>query len=524
MWRGVFALFFRSLRIDARSLRMHLMWFLLAVVIYLALWNAQGMSSMFGAPGLLFFRNVMYLNAAFITLLGISLFSSAISEEKEEDTLGLMTMAGISPLGILMGKSTSRLFQVLLLLAIQYPFTLLAVTLGGLMPGQIYSAYMSLLSYTMLLANVGLLCSVACRTNRNASGLTTFWLLGYVALPLFAWGGYMYLTMDRGWTGDTLQRKTVLKTLEWAGQSMVFRELYHATETGHEFTWSVQIVSNAVGAVICFLLSWLLFGFVAKEPAPETSSRGMVARRTNRALRWFSAGRVWNHSLVWKDFFFIAGGWAGIVVRCGLYVSLFGLCYGANRGWNTYPGWVMRWEDVTFGFQFFGHPLLALDIALCISRVFHTEIRGQTLSSLLMLPISIPGLVYGKLAGCGLAVLPGVIAILLSIVAMPSGTKALEELIDEPGFWWWIMNLFLVIHLTALFSLYLRTGAFALALGTMFGSMFATGMILSMIAMATRGGGRDMEVLLGMCAVGLGLVCVGCHAVILMRMPVLGEK
>ena len=131
MLRGIFALFFRSLRGDARSVWVHLSWLFLLLVIYVALWFAQEQSAYVGAPGREFFRSVTYLNAIFVTLLGVSYFSSAISEEKEEDTLGLMTMAGISPLGILLGKSTTRLFQVFLLLAVQYPFTLLAITLGG---------------------------------------------------------------------------------------------------------------------------------------------------------------------------------------------------------------------------------------------------------------------------------------------------------------------------------------------------------------------------------------------------------
>ena len=41
MLRGVFALLFRSLRTDSRSVRIHLLWFFLLAVIYIALWSAQ---------------------------------------------------------------------------------------------------------------------------------------------------------------------------------------------------------------------------------------------------------------------------------------------------------------------------------------------------------------------------------------------------------------------------------------------------------------------------------------------------
>jgi len=521
--RGIFALFFRSLRTDSRSIRIHLMWFLLMIVIYGSLWVAREMSAMFGAPGLFFFRIVMYLNAGFITLLGITFFSNAISEEKEEDTLGLMTMAGISPLGLLLGKSTSRLFQVVLLLAIQYPFTLLAVTMGGLLPTQIFSAYMSLLAYTILLANVGLICSVACRTSRNASGLTTLWLVGYLSAPLFALAGHSYLTTERNWSEKSgFIRASVLTCLNWIFQSPVYIELYAATETGHRFTWSAQLISNSVGGVVLFLLAWILFGYVAKEPELDGTERGMVARRTNRRLSWFSAGRTWRHPLVWKDFFFVAGGWAGLLIRCLLYCGLFGLCYGANSSWYVNSGISLRWPDVVRGFQVFAHPLLALDIALCASRVFQEEIKGQTLASLLMLPQSIPSIVYSKFGGCALASTPGVIALLCSL-ALPGGTEFIGELFRDAGLIWWIMNLVLVIHLTAVFSIYLRSGAFVLAIGGMICSMVLSSFVDYMIAVATRGMYKPQEIH-GHCAIGLAVICIACHGIILWRMPSLGEK
>ncbi len=526
MLRGVFALLFRSLRTDSRSVRIHLLWFCLLAVIYIALWSAQEMSSLFGAPGQIFFRYVVYLNAAFVTLLGVGFFSSAITEEKEEDTLGLMTMAGISPLGILMGKSTSRMFQVMLLLAIQYPFTLLAVTLGGLVPSQIASAYVSLFAYTILLANVGLLCSVLCRRSRDSAGLTTLWLVGYGFAPALAYGGYQYLIFTKGWTFSNFDQNLILTPLKWLSESTFVSELYVATESGHEFTWSPQIVSNAVGGLCCFLLSWFLFRFVVRDPAPEASSRGFVARRTSRAWRWFSAGRAWDMSLVWKDFHFIGGGWAGVTIRGLLYLGLYVMCYFANRpstwGQTPYSGWTLRWEDVTFGFLLFSHPLLAIDIALCASRLFQEEIKGQTLSSLLMLPRSIPDVAYSKVLGCGLGLLPGVLANLGGVLFLPGGTKLVGEALNEPGIWWWLMNLVLLIHLTVVLSLHLRWGALALAFGLTTGLMFLSGILISVMSI---GGGRYAgEETLGGLAVMIGFVCVACHAVVLVRLPKLGER
>src|SRR6188768_1976504 len=109
MFRGVLALTYRSLRLDSRSLVVHLARFGLMFAIYVSLIVAYRQSSSFGAPGTYFLRSIAYLNLVFMSLLGISFFSTAVSEEKEEQTLGLMLMAGISPLGILIGKSVGRI-------------------------------------------------------------------------------------------------------------------------------------------------------------------------------------------------------------------------------------------------------------------------------------------------------------------------------------------------------------------------------------------------------------------------------
>lgn len=197
------------------------------------------------------------------------------------------------------------------------------------------------------------------------------------------------------------------------------------------------------------------------------------------------------------------------------------MCYAANRPANVNFSPPIRWNDVTESFLFFAHPLLAIDLALCASRVFHDEIKGQTLSSLLMLPHSIAHLVYSKVLGCTLATLPGVFALAFSIFLLQGGMRAVGELAGEPVFWWWLMNLVLLVHLTAVYSLYLRSGAFALALATMIGTMIMTAFVIAILAM---GAGPDSEGVFGLVAFVLGMISASCHVIILIRMPALGER
>ena len=186
------ALTLRAIREDAWLLRMHLfrLFLLLIIVWFLVLtqWDDMGV----GAPGLDFFRSVTYLDFCFISLAGIGFFASAITEEKEEMTLGLLRMAGIGPMALLAGKLIPRLLGAVLLLSVQFPFTLLAITLGGvsLAKLRLNDKLLGFLLIEALLTNVGglltLISSVPNIIIGNAADITfvTFFLTAgpYVAV------------------------------------------------------------------------------------------------------------------------------------------------------------------------------------------------------------------------------------------------------------------------------------------------------------------------------------------------------
>ena len=110
-------------------------------------------------------------------------------------TLGLLRMAGIGPLALLSGKSIPRMFGAVLLLSSQFPFTLLAITLGGVTIHQVTATYYSLLSYTLLLANVALFCSVVSRRTSGAAFATA------AAIALFLFVPWWLFTVAPGSSG-----------------------------------------------------------------------------------------------------------------------------------------------------------------------------------------------------------------------------------------------------------------------------------------------------------------------------------
>ena len=464
MFSGLFALLERSLRVDGRAWGPHVARGGLMVAIAIAVTYATTTSTMFGAPGLRFFTSISSLNLVFMTLLGIGFFSTAITEEKEEDTLGLMLMAGISPLGILSGKLGGRLVQALLLIAVQYPFTLLAVTMGGVTQHQVWSTYLGLMAYMVMLAGVGLCCSTLSDRNRTASFRLIIALVIYWVVPLLCQRGFLTL----GITSPFLT--TVMSVV---AHSCIFIRISTVLATGFsEGLWSSQVVTNLLIGGIAFVLSWALFGFSVREPAADGSSRGLVSRARGR-LAWFAAGRSWSEPLVWKDFHFVAGGPVGVLLRFAVYGALYFVAFGMAHGriigvWGPTPA---KATDTLFlTLLMFA---VAFDASLVVSWSLHEEVRSQTLAPLLLLPVSTGRILYGKIFGSLLGWLPGPACLLLGVLLAPHGADVTSAFFGEGGAAvWLIAHLILVPHLAAVLALYVRWGAIPIAIGIAFGSLF----------------------------------------------------
>lgn len=451
---------------------------------------------MFGAPGLRFFQYIAYLNLTFMTLTGIGYFSTTITEEKEEDTLGLMLMAGISPLGILVGKSIGRLVQALLLIAVQYPFTLLAVTMGGVTPNQLSAAYAAMVAYMVLLAGVGLLCSTLASRNRSASFWMTIATAVYSAVPVFfAWNISL-----RG----PLPISNVVST--WIAESGVFLQIADILTSGSNVTvFSRQVVTNLALGAASFFLSWIFFGLATRVPATEAASRGFVARNRGR-IRIFSPGRPHADALVWKDFHFGAGGFAALLIRMTLFTSLYALILAATQlGFTGFRWGPASWYGTTGTYLTLMMFIVSFDAGLLVSRSLHDEVRGQTLAALMMLPRSTIMILYPKMLGSLLGWLPGPIWLLLGIFVLPEGIRCTEDFFRRPGPPFLFISFFVLApHLAALSAMYARWAALPLGIALTIGLGFLTAMCIGVF----RIGPEDASVFfIGACIYGLSCAC-----------------
>ena len=454
MMTGTLALLIRSLRTDARLVRSHVFRLVFVGLIYAGLIFALDQSAFIGAPGLRFLRQIAWLNVLLLTVAGATFFSTVITEEKEEGTLGLLRMAGISPLSLLLGKSVPRLLAAVLLLSMQLPFTLLSITLGGVTVHQVFALYAGLAAYLLFISQFGLFASVACRRSRKATWLVFSLLFVFIVAP-----PYVSMIVSATTTASAVPWWTEwgLAALGWLARLSIYQRTMGIMQTGFaDPIASTQVVSNLIAAGVLFALSWATF---------DLFNRGEALAGPERGLQWWlgqrrgRAPRVWSNPFLWKDFHFMAGGTPMIAAKFLAYSVLIA---------------VLTWSVVELDGRVRGFPrdylagctlgamlvAAAVELGMYASRVFHEEIQWRTLPVLLTLPRALPIISYSKLAGCLFGLAPAATLFAAGVLVSP---KVLGDAIDDAirdSTWLFLFTQFIVfIHLTAFLSLFLRWGA-----------------------------------------------------------------
>lgn len=456
MIRSTGALLLRACREDARLVQSHLFRMFFAVAVIGAFIIAIFVDRPLGAPGLLVFRWICWINAVSITFGAISFFSTVITEEKEELTLGLLQMTGMSPLALLLGKSTSRLIVAVLALCVQFPFVLLAITLGGILWHQIASAYLALLAYLICVANLGLFASVRCRDSGGAAGLMCL-IFGafYGGVPLAQWK-----LVDLVKTGVLSPSGWIVTSskelLDRCHELNIFTQINTCVATGFVASTlgEYEIWTNVVAGLVCFLLAWAMFECctapeqLSRSPSPSHFGFVKRSRATPR--------RAWRNAFAWKDFCFVAGGMRLTLSKFVLYGLL-----GAGLVWY-FPA----------EFDLLAMPMMivatALEAVIFASRVFSHEAREKTLPLLKVLPVSWFSTCWSKIGGCLIGIVPAICylggTVWLWERAHGNDPIGSAESLCDPRYWLLPLTILLLIHLTAYLSLVIKHGAIVVAL------------------------------------------------------------
>lgn len=453
MFQGTFALFNRALCSDFRLIRTHLFRLLFAITILLCLVSARSTSQFMGAAGLKLFTQIIYLNFAFIVMAGINFFATAITEEKEEQTLELLVITGVNPIALMLGKSIPRLISALLLLSIQFPFTLLAITLGGVTLSQVIAAYVALAAFLFCLSNLGLICSVVSGRSLEAASLVVLYLVIYfLAQPVL--NLLLNTLIYYQWIADqTMFVDYAKRAIDWIGHTSVLSQIDLILTSGfNESLWGIQFWSNLVFGIILFFFACLLFNRFALIEVSAIPDREVLS---TEKISLLSPGRTWENALMWKDFNFLSGGYGmtfGKFIAYGIILLLVCLpISSASR------------KDIAVVIFFVMLFITLIEVTIISSQVFRIEIQENTLPSISMLPTPISKIAYSKIAGALLSLIPACVYLLLGfLLAIEDIVRALQNVLPEPVFWMILVEVLLFWHLSAYFSTYAKWWALPL--------------------------------------------------------------
>ena len=461
MWTGATALFAWTLRMDARYVYPHMVRASVALIVLFLLSMAAIDAFGTSRTGLIFFELVCQMNVVLTAAAGVSYFVTAVSEEKDAGTFALLQLAGVTPLAITLGKSTSRLVSSLMLMVSQVPFTFLAVTLGGIRWQQVLAAWLCLAAWMILVANMALLCSARSTTSGRAAAAAGIVLVIWFGMPSVlrtTLAAVPVIWISAGVRGTLLGLCNLMELVSpWIQLDELLNRWEDATVLGGQF-WSSLLV-----ACVCFSVSTLRL--TAWTRPTEDGVSGEVDRGVRR--RW-PVSRCWRLPLAWRDFHFFAGGRSFFAARWIGWLLVYGMFVGVQRME------LGRWQ-ATFSGEYGWQLVLLLCGALSVECLLlatgslHSEVRQMTQSSLAMLPFSPTRIFLEKAAGCGLSVLPT--ASWVGIAALLTGER-LWIYLEWDAVLAWLLMLMFSTHVAALTSLYTRWAALPITLMVSFVAFF----------------------------------------------------
>ncbi|MEI8017123.1 MAG: hypothetical protein WCH39_02935 [Schlesneria sp.] len=385
MLYGIWQLTKQSLTNDVRRSGSHAIRFGLSIVLYFAVCYACFLSWS-NASGLPLFQAQLMITALFLSATAIFGFSQTITEEKEEETLGLMRLADISPLAIILGKTMGILCDAALLIAIQFPFTIVAITLGGVSWAQVYAAYIALAAYLWLLAMVGITVSVVQPNGGKAAQWTAIIVAAYSLPYFFLWAfGTLW-----GW-----------KALQAFWPISLPMRLLEITESGFQDSpWCLAVVFSAVVGLLCLIVSWMAFDRFALTESRD--DRPLVLK-----LKPHRARRPWTKPIVWREYVFATGGTPWTIIRIVVQFAIFFAVLTTFQTFNRpggIVGFALAWSTI------FSLLFGILDWTWFASKLFQDEVRNRTWSALVQTPHSLQELAFDKCCGWALGLAPTIIA------------------------------------------------------------------------------------------------------------------
>lgn len=499
--QGTWALTVRSLRQDNRLMRYHLLRFAVAgllAFIVLMMW----LSGLRGeSPGHDLLSMLAYSNLFAVTIVGGFLFAPTITEEKEEQTLGLLRMTQIGPSALILGKSIPKLVLISLILIVQMPLLFLTRTLGGVDWPLITNVYLLIFCQLIGVVSISMLASVVMRTSTGAVVVT--------GVLLFLWFIIALVIEDAQRSTAAL---SVLEILLLHGLIPLspISQMDRVLQTGANVGGTLPVcVAVSLMSVVCYLFSVLTFSYWNTQESTQTESEllqeklgrlwyrltGRTRRRSvspastsattvgtapeidsaktanlapiqssattveaapieenhTKAGRTRRSHPCWQHAIAWKDFFLIGGGRTGLRIRCAIAVIFVLYALLSSDLLRPLMLGTFTYTPISSLARGWGESILVtslyafvLDLVYLTVNLFSRDLKHQTWESLLILPQSLGAICRQKIWGAAVHLTPWVTCFVLGLAMTISARDIgaiIEDLFNSP-----LMSCLVIVH------------------------------------------------------------------------------
>ncbi len=163
----------------------------IAIVSYLVLLTGYGSIAMQYATAASVGRSlaisVLITQLVLTAIFGLSFNGSAVTQERDRETIDLLNLTLLGNAEIIIGKLMSSTLFIVLMLFAGLPFFTLSYTFGGWELIELSAAVVTVLSLVLLVSSCGLLISVTSKDTRTALG-RTFAVLIFAAVGTIYFG------------------------------------------------------------------------------------------------------------------------------------------------------------------------------------------------------------------------------------------------------------------------------------------------------------------------------------------------
>ena len=341
-----------------------------------------------------------------IQLIAIVMLSNAISDEIYHRTLGLLMTTPITSLQIVIGKLSSKLLQLVLLLTISLPLLAIVRVMGGVPWDYVVSSLCITLTAAIFAGSVSLFFSISNRQSHSVIVRTVLVCFLFYIIPLIVMHLLQFAYQARIISDKLLFYLNPFITLGFTTQNM------------HTASLAAPIISWKLHCIIMLGLSVSLLAFSAfcirkVGLRQATGQAGIFSSRRERRIadKKLKTGEVLyavskrirpvkGPPIIWKKIInlWIKNSRIGAILTTTLALLILIVAYG----YCTYKDLFSHQEThIAFIiiYFFFGLFRTATSAATCIT----TEKEAQTWSILLTTPLTEKQIVFEKIVGSCLA-------------------------------------------------------------------------------------------------------------------------